>query len=255
VAIRIIAIVVLAGLTSMSAAGQAPARRAGGLSPAIESLAGIDTYNYYCAGCHGRQGIGDGPVASSLKTPVPDLTTLAARHGGVFPRDRVRAAVANTERPVTAHGSGDMPVWESMFNVLERSSDRTRIRIDGVVAYVETLQQRAQPSATLGRAVFATYCATCHGTDARGGGPMAAELRRDVPDLTQFAVRNGGMFPSVRVARIIDGREVRAHGSTEMPVWGDAFRRTPGGSTPEAVADRIAALTAYLESIQQRNGE
>ena len=129
------------------------------------------------------------------------------------------------------------------------------MRIDSVVSYVETLQKGAEPSVELGRSLFNTYCATCHGTDARGTGPMAGQLRHDVPDLTRFALRNGGVFPSVQVARIIDGREVLSHGSTEMPVWGDAFRKTPGGTLPGATATRIAALTRYLETIQQRNGE
>jgi mono/diheme cytochrome c family protein len=255
VGIRTLVVALLVGFVSITAAGQTPARRLGGVSPAIESLAGVDTYNYYCLGCHGRQGTGDGPIAGSLKTPVPDLTTLSRENGGVFPRERVRAAVANSQRPITAHGSGDMPVWETIFSVLEQSPERTAARLEGVVTYLETLQRRPQPPIELGRAVFATYCATCHGGDGRGGGPMSTELRREVPDLTTFTLRNGGMFPSVRVGRIIDGRDVRSHGSTEMPIWGDAFRNTPGSATPEAVAERIAALTAYLETIQQRNGE
>jgi mono/diheme cytochrome c family protein len=253
--IRGLTVALLAGMASMTVAGQAPPRRLDGLSPAIESLAGVDTYAYYCLGCHGRSGTGDGPIAASLKTRVPDLTTLSVRNGGTYPQERVRAAVANTERPLAAHGSGEMPVWETMFDVLERSPERTRARIDFVVRYLETLQQRPVSPVEAGRAVFAAYCAACHGSDARGGGPMSTELRREVPDLTKFALRNGGMFPSVRVSRIIDGRDVRSHGSTEMPIWGDAFRNTPGGSTPEAIADRIAALTSYLEAIQQRNGE
>ena len=47
--------------------------------------------------------------------------------------------------------------------------------------------------------------------------------------LASFAVRNGGVFPSERVRRIIDGRDVAAHGNFEMPVWGDAFKRTTSG--------------------------
>ncbi len=110
-------------------------------------------------------------------------------------------------------------------------------------------------SAETGRGLFASHCAACHGSDARGGGPVASELRRPVPDLTRFAMRNGGVFPSARVTRIIDGRDVASHGSREMPVWGNAFRRGPDATPPEAADARIAALTRYLEDIQQRTGE
>ncbi len=230
-------------------------RRPSGLSPAIESLTGRDTYDRYCAGCHGRTGRGDGPVAGSLKTLVPDLTSMAERNAGVFPRERARAAIVNTERPITAHGSGDMPVWGWVFKVLEPSEVRAEVRIDNVVAYIETLQEPPVASVAVGRQVFMTYCATCHGAEGRGGGPVASQLRKDVPDLTQFAVRNGGMFPSVRVREIIDGRGVASHGTRDMPVWGDTFRSAPGRPDERGVAARISAVTMFLESIQLRNGE
>ena len=43
---------------------------------------GKQTYNHYCAACHGAAARGDGPVAGALTSPVPDLSTLAKRHGG-----------------------------------------------------------------------------------------------------------------------------------------------------------------------------
>jgi hypothetical protein len=60
------------------------------------------------------------------------------------------------------------------------------------------------------------------------------------------------VFPSERVHRIIDGREVRSHGDREMPVWGDAFRTSRDGLTAESVKARIEALVRYLQAIQQR---
>ncbi len=225
-----------------------------GLSPAIESLTGGDTYERYCAGCHGRTGLGDGPVAGSLKTPVPDLRSMATRNGGVFPRERARASVVNTERPITAHGSGDMPVWGWVFKNLE-PSDRAEVRIDNVVAYIETLQEPPVVSLAAGRQIFMTYCAACHGAEGRGGGPVAPQLRKDVPDLAQFALRNGGTFPSARLQQIIDGRGIASHGTRDMPVWGDAFHSAPGRPDERGVAARISAVTLFLESIQLRNGE
>jgi ethanolamine utilization microcompartment shell protein EutL len=71
------------------------------------------------------------------------------------------------------------------------------------------------------------------------------------PDLTQFTRRNGGMFPSERVYRIIDGRDVSSHGDREMPVWGDVFK-TLGGSSAATVKARIDAIVRYLEGIQER---
>jgi hypothetical protein len=72
------------------------------------------------------------------------------------------------------------------------------------------------------------------------------------PDLTQFTRRNGGMFPSERVYRIIDGRDVSSHGDREMPVWGDVFKTVPGGSSAAAIKARIDAIVRYLAGIQER---
>jgi mono/diheme cytochrome c family protein len=104
----------------------------------------------------------------------------------------------------------------------------------------------------VGKDSFDAYCASCHGSDARGAGPRADQLRRLPPSLTSFAARNGGVFPSERVRRIIDGRDIPAHGTTEMPVWGDAFRRSREGLSHAAAAARIDAIVRYLESIQER---
>jgi hypothetical protein len=69
-------------------------------------------------------------------------------------------------------------------------------------------------------------------------------------DLTQLARRNGGMFPSARAGRIIDGREVGAHGNPDMPIWGEVFKRS-SGLDAEAVRARIRAIVEYLESLQE----
>ena len=104
-----------------------------------------------------------------------------------------------------------------------------------------------------GRRLFTTYCASCHGTAARGDGPVADTLRVRPADLTQLA--KDGPFVADRVHRIIDGRDryVKAHGSLEMPVWGDAFKRRDGLSE-EGVKARIEAIVRYLQSVQRRLG-
>lgn len=106
-----------------------------------------------------------------------------------------------------------------------------------------------------GRLLFVKYCASCHGTSAHGDGPVAEALRVKPGDLTQFATRNGGIFPVERTRRMIDGGDVgaRAHGSLEMPVWGDAFK-VREGLTDNAVRARIEAVVYYIGSIQQRSG-
>jgi mono/diheme cytochrome c family protein len=217
-----------------------------------ESLTGRDSFQLYCATCHGATGRGDGPVAAALNTPPADLTGLARRNNGVYPGDRVKEFVGGAGRTPAAHGTSEMPIWGALFRAFE-SDARARVRLDNLVTYIETLQAQTTATGDAGSQLFRTYCASCHGADARGSGPVAQQLRRMPPDLTTFTMRNGGMFPSERVRRIIDGRDVASHGEREMPVWGDAFRRTrAGGLSEDALAARIDAIVRYLEAIQQR---
>lgn len=107
----------------------------------IASLSGSDLFQFYCASCHGRDGRGHGPVAASLRTPPPDLTTIAARHEGHFPSEEIRRYVEGEDAVDTAHGSRQMPVWGPIFYSLEPHDRLTRIRLENVVRYVETLQK------------------------------------------------------------------------------------------------------------------
>ena len=226
---------------------------------ALESLTGRDSFDRYCASCHGMDGRGGGPVASALRNRPPDLTTLARREGG-FPRERVFDFVEGTNRLSLTHGSGDMPVWGRTFRGLESSDARIKVRLDNLVAYVESLQlpvDQAAPTRatepTSGAQLFRTHCASCHGENATGTGPISAQLRTAVPDLTTFSARNGGMFPAERVRQMIEGRGPAAHGDRSMPVWGDVFRRQTDADA--AAAMRIDSIVTFLRSIQRRSAE
>lgn len=118
-----------------------------------------------------------------------------------------------------------------------------------------TSAQAQQPSAqvTPGSALFQTYCASCHGSTARGDGPLASAMNRKPANLTEIAKRNGGEFPSDLVFRTIDGRQpVRGHGGPDMPVWGDAFSRSREAGDADRVKNVIQSLVDYLGSIQIR---
>jgi mono/diheme cytochrome c family protein len=116
------------------------------------------------------------------------------------------------------------------------------------LAIMATAQERPKEGA--GEKLFGFYCAVCHGVDGRGHGPAAGSLRVSPGDLTQLQRNSGGQFPAKRVADTIRGyAPVAAHGSREMPVWGNLFRKMNRGRGDTA-EQRVRALTAYLESMQ-----
>jgi mono/diheme cytochrome c family protein len=98
-----------------------------------------------------------------------------------------------------------------------------------------------------GQALFARYCASCHGRLGEGDGPVAQVMEVSVPNLRTLRRRADGTFPRDAVMRYIDGRELpAAHGARLMPVWGDSF----SGDGEEGARRRIAAITDFIERLQ-----
>jgi len=104
-----------------------------------------------------------------------------------------------------------------------------------------------------GKEMFTTYCAVCHGQDGKGAGPAAEALKKSPADLTQLTRKNNGKFPEQRVSLVITTgpSEILAHGSKEMPVWGDLFRHM-GSNDPSVARLRVVNLTDYVKSIQAK---
>ncbi len=115
----------------------------------------------------------------------------------------------------------------------------------------------AEPVLT-GKTDYLLHCASCHGTDGRGDGPVADLLKQRPTDLTRLSERNGGRFPEKRAFEVIDGSAVvKAHGTRDMPVWGEMFsvEATNAFNRPQTereVRARIERLIDYLKSIQRK---
>jgi mono/diheme cytochrome c family protein len=110
--------------------------------PAEYVPSGRQMYREYCAACHGSDGKGRGPVATWLRKPPPNLTTLARAHGGNFPREYV-TNVLRFGPGYSAHGSSEMPVWGPVFQYLENYNESAvRQRIKNLCDYLESIQEK-----------------------------------------------------------------------------------------------------------------
>lgn len=104
-----------------------------------------------------------------------------------------------------------------------------------------------------GRVLYRRYCASCHGLDGKGDGPVAVTMKDGPTDLTTLARRAGGRFDERQIIAIIDGRKlVAAHGPRDMPVWGAIFDQEleEQAYTEYTVLLRAQILTDYLRSLQ-----
>ena len=120
-----------------------------------------------------------------------------------------------------------------------------------------------------GKAEFLSSCASCHGADGKGKGPVSEQLKVAPADLTILAKTNNGVFPANAVYETIYGsKNVAAHGTPEMPIWGERFNPTMNyphiidptydaldpsrGLRDVVVRTRILAVIDYLSRIQQK---
>lgn len=110
----------------------------------LSGYSGEELYQRYCASCHGRQGLGDGPAAEALRVMVPDLTRLYRRHGNRFPADQVRRSIVGGDE-LPAHGSRFMPVWGHEFAAGlggdEQAREAAEAVIDRLLGYLREIQQ------------------------------------------------------------------------------------------------------------------
>jgi mono/diheme cytochrome c family protein len=106
-----------------------------------------------------------------------------------------------------------------------------------------------QTTVARGRELFAQHCARCHGLGGTGDGPDAPALKPRPLDLTRISKTHDAGFPRFVVMKFITGdTAVAAHGTREMPIWGEVFRAQEG---PDGEWAKVLALTDYIESIQQ----
>ena len=127
----------------------------------------------------------------------------------------------------------------------------------GFVAYAQTLAKTAtKANLAAGKELLHQHCSVCHGEDAKGSGsmydPESGEPSRRVPpaNLTMLSERNAGKFPVDRVRNAIYSKgSIPAHGTPEMPAWGDVFYILKS-TNPKLLEKRVRDLTAYIESIQ-----
>ena len=106
---------------------------------------GRETFQHYCAGCHGKGATGDGPMADSLPVPPADLTALSLANDGVFPSEHVMATAYGYPGK---HAFSAMPEFGPLLNgpkqiwVSPKGEEvMTPVALLDLVSYLETLQR------------------------------------------------------------------------------------------------------------------
>jgi mono/diheme cytochrome c family protein len=146
---------------------------------------------------------------------------------------------------------------------MKKAAFRCLITASAIVAYGACASAQ---DVDIGKTEYLSACASCHGTEGKGNGPVSKELKTHPADLTTLAKKNNGVFPFNRVYQVIDGRDaVSSHGTREMPIWGYRFTPphynlkstddavlSPPASSEGIVHSRILAVIDYLNRMQEK---
>jgi mono/diheme cytochrome c family protein len=113
-------------------------------APSKSATNGAALYQTSCAGCHGADATGNGPITPVIDVRPPDLTRIAARRGGTFPELEV-FRIIDGQADLSAHGPRHMPVWGYEFfgddpddEVAHRQAEQ---KVDALVAYLHSIQR------------------------------------------------------------------------------------------------------------------
>jgi mono/diheme cytochrome c family protein len=134
-------VIPLAGLLALLTAAAFQAPPAVATSAVDQTPKGDALFHTYCASCHGTSAMGDGALATELRRRPADLTKIARRNKGVFPREQVYRTI-DGRQPVRGHGAPGMPVWGDVFVRTVGNEAVITARIEALVAYLEGLQAR-----------------------------------------------------------------------------------------------------------------
>ncbi|MBA4131271.1 MAG: hypothetical protein C0519_07580 [Hyphomicrobium sp.] len=128
-------------------AGLALANRAVSGDSEGEDPIGLTEYEIACMSCHGLDGKGDGPKAGTLSVMPADLTRIAQRNGGTFPRNAIYDMI-DGRGVIPAHGRRDMPIWGDRYRntgdpgeAASAVDERARALMQALVDYLESIQQ------------------------------------------------------------------------------------------------------------------
>jgi len=178
--------------------------------PQGDPIEGRKLYVAYCSPCHGRNGKGDGEKVPYLDAKPHDQSDdryMSARTD----EDLFRAIRFGGS---AVHGAKFMPSWRETLRPSQ---------IWDIVSYIRMLHRtrRKRGVVARGRQLFLTYCASCHGEEAEGDGPMADILTPRPRSLHRSSLGKGVTELDLYFTILGGGKAMNL--SEQMPSWGDVL--------------------------------
>ncbi len=187
--------------------------------------AGEAVFFEYCSGCHGRRADGRGPQALNL---VPKPQNLRNPQFVKYLTDErlyssVSGGVRGTSMPPFELTLASDKRWNVIHYIRSLTSDDT-ITLPNSISHQPVSSEAKNPialdetSTTIGKKLFANFCANCHGTNADGKGMVAKNLIPEPRNLV--AVASWGEKPFIDYmadARLYDSITNGVPGTSMLP--------------------------------------
>jgi mono/diheme cytochrome c family protein len=224
----------------------------------IPTVEGAALYAAYCADCHGGAGRGDGRASAFLSPTPADLSGITDRTG-----EFDHLAIENRIAAASPRSGSEMPHWEILLGQTYRNRARELVMLHNLASHVEALQERqvyrfsspaggamivVEPIARLatvdGEAVYAAYCAGCHGLTGVGNPTVGSCLGRKIPDLTRLG--SSEETARIEVAAALKSAHMLPEGAAET--WQELLADTyPDGVRQKVLVHNVAAHVASLK--------
>jgi len=143
-------------------------------APARKFTQGEVLYMRHCAGCHGWQGEGTGPVAQMLEIKPPSLR-------------RAELFTQNTEAELVARIllGKNLPMSLAATSVVSSEA-----QVTALLSYLRRLPTVDWKKVHAAEDAYDSLCVSCHGVYGRGDGPLAASLSPRPRDLSDPAYQS-----------------------------------------------------------------
>lgn len=230
--------------------------------PAETPLSGAEIYMRNCAGCHGEEGAGDGPVADSFDPHPRDFTRgyfafRSTEYGGMPSDEDLLRTISEGIRWSAMPPFGKSLSPKEREAILAHMKTLSKFYDDGEWYNIFELRGEPDPIAVppapkptaevreLGKKLYGNaergFCYRCHGDTGAGNGPSAEELK----DAWDRPIRPADLT-----------RHIYKRGSEAREIYLRIRTGLPGTPMPETDVfdlsdDEAWAVALYVESLQQ----
>lgn len=202
---------------------------------------GASLYIQHCSLCHGKKGMGEGPISMSIRRYPRSNLFHSKYKKTVNSLDKIIKVVTDGGK-LSDDSVKYMPPWKGQL------SEKQIFAVSNFIQYlvhdnksalvmINDLESKVPVSVKQGKIIYMTRCAMCHGFDGKGKGRMA-RIVKDPPPFNLTLSRASDEY--LRKIILFGGEGVNR--SIQMPAW-----------KGELTSREITSVIMYIKTLRQQH--